>query len=162
MTKIPASTALILVCGPGKLPGRIEHRGRRECLAALAASQDTADSARAATRARLTPALAEDLRRSAGGGRLPGCRLSRASGTFCAADPACANTFRPLHGAFTTCAEQRSRSHVARGQARTLTEPEWPQGVRHRRRGRVGRSASPGLCMLSAICATRLIPIKAA
>src|SRR5208283_1821097 len=37
MTKIPASTALILVCGPGKLPGRIEHRGRRECLAALAA-----------------------------------------------------------------------------------------------------------------------------
>src|SRR5208337_2727423 len=48
------------------------------------------------------------------------------------------NTFPPLHGAFTTCAEPPSRSvswnllereapqpeRVARGQARTLTEPE--------------------------------------
>jgi len=58
-------------------------------------------------------------------------------GTFCAADSACANTFPPLRGAFTACAEQPSRSvswnllerkapqseHVARGQARTLTDP---------------------------------------
>ena len=58
-------------------------------------------------------------------------------GTSSAINLACANTFPPLHGAFSICAGQPSRSvswkllereapqpqHVAHEQARTLTEP---------------------------------------